>query len=237
ETLRRDLAACRLQVAQVEIARHPEIALDLLAFQAASTMLGEQAVSDGPDVEFCRPRSTAVSKLDSTDAAQTLAALEKSLPAACRKPSSEAARFEAFGSLPQAERLKLLAYCVALTLQPKLGPADGDEATAYDAALGLTEGSVAAYWRPSKDFLSRLTRDQLLAIARDTLGEAWAQPLAKGKKISLVEMLSRAFSDPEQSGRTREQAEKLKTWLPAGMAFDAITASKPAKARKVKKAA
>ena len=39
ETLRRDLAAYRLQVAQVEIARHPAIALDLLAFQAASQML------------------------------------------------------------------------------------------------------------------------------------------------------------------------------------------------------
>ncbi len=36
ETLRRDLAAYRLQVAQVEIARHPVIALDLLAFQVAS---------------------------------------------------------------------------------------------------------------------------------------------------------------------------------------------------------
>ena len=34
--VRRDLAAFRLQVAQVEIARHPAIALDLLAFQAAS---------------------------------------------------------------------------------------------------------------------------------------------------------------------------------------------------------
>ena len=36
ETLRRDLAADRLQVAQVEIAKHPAIALDLLAFQVAS---------------------------------------------------------------------------------------------------------------------------------------------------------------------------------------------------------
>ena len=42
ESLRRDLAADRLQVAQVEIARHPAIALDLLAFQAASELLGKR---------------------------------------------------------------------------------------------------------------------------------------------------------------------------------------------------
>ena len=36
ETLRRNLAAQRLQVAQVGIARNPAIALDLLVFQAAS---------------------------------------------------------------------------------------------------------------------------------------------------------------------------------------------------------
>jgi hypothetical protein len=236
--LRRDLAACRLQIAQVEIAKHPEIALDLLAFQAAGRMLGEQPWFDGPDVEFRRPRTNAGSKIDSTVAAQALAAMEKALPSGWRKPQSEAARFEAFRSLPEAERLKLLAYCVAVTLKPKLAPADGDEATAYDAALALTEGNVAAYWRPGKDsFLSRLSRDQLLAIARDTLGEAWAQPFSKAKKAELVEALGRAFSDQELPGRPREQAERLKSWLPAGMAFDAAYASKPAKAKKARKAA
>ena len=56
ESLRRDLAADRLQVAQVEIARHPAIALDLLAFQAASELLGKARVVDGPDVEFKLPK-------------------------------------------------------------------------------------------------------------------------------------------------------------------------------------
>jgi ParB family chromosome partitioning protein len=238
ETLRRDLAACRLQVAQVEITKHPEIAIDLLAFHAASTMLGEQSGYDGPHVEFRRPRLNAGSKMDSTTAAQALTTLATAFPTAWLKPPSEAARFEAFRCLPAAERLKLLAYSVALTLRPKLAPAEGDEATAYDAALALTEGSVATYWRPDKDsFLARLTRDQLMAIARDTLGEAWAQPFSKVKKTELVEALGRAFSEPEQSGRPRDVAEKLKSWLPAGMSFDAIPASKPAKPKKARKAA
>jgi hypothetical protein len=53
----------------------------------------------------------------------------------------------------------------------------------------------------------------------------------------MVEALGRAFCDPEQSGRSPEQAEKLQSWLPAGMAFDAVPAPKPARAKKARKAA
>ena len=238
ESLRRDLASYRLQVAQVEIAKHPQVALDLLAFQAVTKLLDTRAATDGPDVQFRRCRPNAGSQMETTAAAQALAAMEKSIPSGWRKPKSETARFEAFRSLPQADRLKLMAYCVALTLQPKLAPAADDEATAYDAALALTEGSVAAYWRPGKDsYLGRITRDQLLALGRDTLGEAWAQSRASDKKASLVEQLDRAFSDPEKYGRTPEQVEKLKTWLPAGMALCVVPTPKAAKTKKANKAA
>ena len=110
---------------------------------------------------------------------------------------------------------------MALTLKPKLAPAAGDEATAYDAALALTGASVAGYWRPTKDnYLGRITRDQLLAIGREVLGEAWSQSRSSEKKALLVDQLDRAFADPEKFGRTPDQVEKLKTWLPTGMSFD-----------------
>jgi hypothetical protein len=76
-----------------------------------------------------------------------------------------------------------------------------------------------------------------LTLARDTLSEAWAQAQARDKKSELVAQLDRAFSDPEKHGRTPEQVEKLKSWLPAGMAFDIAAASKPVKTRKARKAA
>ena len=237
ESLRRDLAAYRSQVAQVEIAKHPAIALDVLVFKLASKMLDERPVIDGPQVEFKRHQSTTAAEQKGTIATHALAAIEKSLPAGWLKPQSESSRFEAFRSLPQPAKLELLAYCVALTLQPKLAPADGEQATAYDAALALTAGSVADYWRPGKDsFLRRINREQLLALGRDTLGEQWAQSHAGDKKGLLVDQLDRAFSNPEKSGRTPDQALKLKTWLPQGMSFD-IAAPKPAKAKKARKAA
>jgi ParB family chromosome partitioning protein len=238
ESLRRDLAAYRLQVAQVEIAKHPVIALDLLAFNIASRMLGTYSVIDGPDVLFKRHYPAPATQEETTPAVHALDAIVQSLPAEWLKEKTEAARFEAFCLLPQEARLELLAYCIALSLKPKLAPADRDPATAYDAALALTGASVAAYWRPGKaSYLGRITRDQLLALARDTLGESWAGSRANDKKASLVDQLDRVFADPAKYGRTPEQLEKLKTWLPTGMSFGTIPQPKPAKGKRTKKAA
>jgi ParB family chromosome partitioning protein len=239
ESLRRDLAASRLHVAQVEIARNPAIAFDLLVFHVATDMLSESECGDGPDVEFNRPRPNARNAEEPSAAANALVGIEQSLPTSWLKLKQEAARFDAFRSLSQEAKQQLLAYCVALTLQPKLGPASEDEATAYDAALALTGASVAAYWRPDgANFFSRISRDQLLAIARETLGEPWAQSRARDNKASLVGQLERAFAAPDnRPGQTPEHAEKLKTWLPAGMAFGTVPTPKPAKGKKAKKAA
>ena len=238
ESLRRQLADFRLEAAQVEIARHPAIALDLLTFHIASRLLDQRPARDGLEVELSRKRVKAAEQEQPTAARQTFTARAQSLAGDWREPDSEAARFEAFRSLPEATRLELLAYCVALTLKPKLAPSGGDEFTAYDAALALTGGDVSAYWRPGKDsFLGRVNRDQLLAVARDTLGETWAQSRAADKKAKLVEQLDRAFADPAKYGKMPEQFEKLKTWLPAGMAFGPIPTPKPVKSKKARKAA
>ena len=52
ETLRRDLEAYRLQAAQVEIARHPAIAFDLLVFHVACGVFDHLSPHDGPDVHL-----------------------------------------------------------------------------------------------------------------------------------------------------------------------------------------
>ena len=133
--------------------------------------------------------------------------------------------------MPEADRLRLLAYCVATTLRPQLST--GAEATAYEHALTLTGGNVAAYWRPAKgSYLGRVTRDQLLALGCDILGEPWAQSRSKDKKGALADQLERAFAEPDKHGRTPQQREKLKQWLPPGMAFGTEAAKRPAKVKK-----
>lgn len=237
-SLLRELADYRLQIAQVEMAKHPEIALDLITFTAASRLLGDQDVPDGPDVEFTRTRIKLGDAGEGTVAAQAMATIEQALETAWLKKPSEAERFEAFRLLPQAAKLELLAYCVALTLRPVLAPASDEETSAYDAALSLTEANVAAYWRPAKaSHLSRVNRQQLLLLARDTLGETWALSSLSQKKALLVDQIDRAFADPDRYGRTPDQQQALKNWLPAGMDFHIAPAPKPAKAKKARKAA
>ena len=83
-------------------------------------MLGKRSYMDGPDVEFRRPRPGK--EREDTTARRDLAEMGKALPTGWLKATSEAEQFEAFRSLPEEDRLRLLAYCTALTLKPKLGP-------------------------------------------------------------------------------------------------------------------
>ena len=237
-TLQRDLADARLRIAQVEIAKHPMVALDLLIFQVAVTLLDKRATDDGADVQFKKSRLRPSSGIETTVADNAFEAIAQSLLLDWLKPKSEATRFESFRCMPETAKLDVLAYCLALTLKPKLAPTTGDAATAYDTALSLTAASVADYWRPTKDnLLSRLTREQLLVISREVLGNGWSQSHMSEKKTLLVDQLHRAFSDPEKSGRTPDQIDMLKGWLPEGMSFDIVVSTKPAKTKKIRKAA
>ncbi|WP_437186540.1 ParB N-terminal domain-containing protein [Planctomicrobium sp. SH668] len=217
-----DLAAARLEAAQVELAKHPAVTFDLLVFQVASLMLGDSdSVDEGADVRFQIPRQDRSDDEEPTIAGDAFASIANALPVEWLQPTSEVARFEAFRSLPDAAKHELLAYCMARTLKPKLASTAEEDVTAYDVALSLTSGNVADYWRPtSENFLGRITREQLLAVGREVLGEAWAHSRAGDKKASLVGQLHRAFSDPEKPGRTPEQIERLKDWLPVGMSFE-----------------
>jgi ParB family transcriptional regulator, chromosome partitioning protein len=237
-TLYRDLAACRQEAAQAEIARHPATAFDLMVFHAARSTLATPALG-GPDVRFARSYPSIADEKQSSPAAAALKAVRASLPSAWMRHAGDVEQFAAFRALTDAEKQALLAYCVAVTLPPSLAPAKGKKPSAFDAALSLTGASMAAYWRPSKgNYLGRVTRDQLLALGREVLGEQWAQARAKEKKGALVDQLDRAFCAPEKQARTPEQVEKLKSWLPAGMAFVlAAAGNKPTGAKKTRKAA
>lgn len=224
ESLRRDLASDRLEIAQVEIAKNPTVALDLLVYRAVSELLGRQPIMDGPHIRFTKGCVKSNSEQEPSIAATALLEIEQALPTEWLTADSEAARFEAFRSLPESAKLELLAYAVASTLRPKLTAADPDEVTAYDMALSLTGANVSDYWRPTKsNFLGRITTRQLLALGREVLGELWAQASLGLKKSLLVDQLDRAFAMPEQPGRTPHQTGNLKNYLPQGMSFNIPT--------------
>jgi ParB family chromosome partitioning protein len=203
-----------------------------MIFAAASDAL-RQGIQGGPDVRFI-PHSPAVK--EKTAAGHAFEEIRKALPLGWHRLKSEAERFRAFIDLSDNQKLDLLAFSVAASLKPQL--ATGNEATAYELALSLTNAEVAGYWRPTAaNYLGRITRDQLLALGRKVLGEEWAQLRHSDKKGHLAEQLGRAFAEPEKHARTPEQLEKLTRWLPDGMAFTAIAAAKPKAKKNARKAA
>ncbi|APW58630.1 ParB/RepB/Spo0J family partition protein [Paludisphaera borealis] len=234
QTLKRDLEANRLQIAQVEIAKNRLVALDLLIFTVVNDAVSRRLVGcSGLDVNFRKTRPT-VKELTAADHA--LKAIEEALPLAWLKPKTEAEQFRVFSNLSDTQKLHLLAWCVAGSLKPQLST--GREATAYELALSLTGAEVAGYWRPTvANYLGRITRDQLLALGRDTLGDAWAQSRHRDKKGELAAQLERAFADPEKHGRTPEQIAKLTRWLPEGMAFTDTAPATPKSKKSARKAA
>src|SRR5262249_46062848 len=95
-TLISDLEAYRLQIAQVEMAKHRLAALDLLVFKVACNAFAAPHILTGPDVRFIG-HSPMVK--EQTGAAHAIKATAKALPLAWLKPRSEAERFRAFTGL------------------------------------------------------------------------------------------------------------------------------------------
>lgn len=240
ESLKRDLAVFRLGVAQAEIAKHPAIGFDLLVFKVASNMLTMRSPTDGPAVAFNRE----FAHMASSEAREFLKAqmepVAEGLPKAWLEAGSESDQFLAFQQLSDYQKQALLAYCVAMTLQPELNT--GGRPTAYDIALAQTGASVADYWRPTtENFLSRITKGELLEIGAKLVGgqkgKQWATINENQKKGDIAAELHRVFNSGELPGMTPDQAERVKNWLPAGMAFREAPQPTAAKAKKGKKAA
>ena len=242
QSLLRDLEAYRLGAAQAEIAKNPSIAFDLLVFKAAKSRCGLNHAYDGPQVSFTGSYGGTASSDAREFIAERMKPIKASLTLDWLEIDNEVGQFATFQALTTEQKHAILAYCVASTLQPKLHPKaepDDDRRTAHDIALAQTGGDVAEYWRPTKDnYLSRISKDQLLEIGAEVAGSGWASHRRNSKKTALADELHQAFAAPDEHGKTPEQIERLKNWLPEGMAFGTVPQpEKPAKAKKARKAA
>ena len=132
-------------------------------------------------------------------------------------------------ALPERDKRTLFASCVARTLKGQLAfePKARPEVEATVARLDIdfaaaVRGNRDQVW--TADLLwSRLRKDRILAIARETLGETWAQAEAKQKKAEIAKAMQDAFAhgDGVPAGVTAEGRAAAITWTPPGFrAFD-----------------
>ena len=239
-----DLRAIRTAIVKSQLACDFEAAFDLLLFQLARGVFNNGYHDDALDIRAAEtPDRPGMRGND--DAFGTINVGEKHLEIdrAAQKldwaglPDDEA--FAELRALPERDKRTLFASCVARTLKGQLAfePKARPEVEATVARLGIdfaaaVRGNRDQVW--TADLLwSRLRKDRILAIARETLGETWAQAEAKRKKAEIARAMQDAFAhgDGVPAGVTAEGRAAAIAWTPPGFrAFDTGTVDDSASA-------
>ena len=223
-----DLRAIRTAHVKAHLACRFEAAFDLLLFHLARSVFGT-GYGDGalditarptPDVPAVRTNDPAFAKasvgiahLAGDRVAQPLEWLDK--------PAGEA--FAALRAMDDWHKQQLFASCVARTLKGQLAfePGARPEVEATVARLDI---DFARLYRPDAALLfGRLRKDRLLAIARTTLGEAWAAAHRNDRKAALAEAMEAAFAAGAAvpAGVSPSARAAALAWVPPGFrAFD-----------------
>ena len=223
-----DLRAIRTAHVKAQLACRFEAAFDLLLFHLARSIFGtgygdgalDIAARETPDVPAVRANDPAFAKasvgiahLEVDRIGQPLEWLDQ--------PAGEA--FAELRAMSPLGKEYLFASCVARTLKGQLAfePGARPETEATVARLDM---DFARLYRPDAAFLfGRLRKDRLLAIARATLGEAWAAAHRNERKAALAEAMEAAFAAGAAvpAGVSPSARAAALAWVPPGFrAFD-----------------
>ena len=239
-----DLRAIRTAIVKSQLACDFEAAFDLLLFQLARGVFANGYHDDALDIRATETPDRPAMRVND-DAFGTINVGEKHLEIdrAAQKldwagpPDAEA--FAELRALPELDKRTLFASCVARTLKGQLAfePKARPEVEATVARLDIdfasaVRGNRDQVW--TADLLwSRLRKDRILAVARETLGETWAQAEAKQKKAEIAKAMQDAFAhdDGVPAGVTAEGRAAAIAWTPPGFrAFDTGTVDDSASA-------
>ena len=232
-----DLRAIRTAIVKSQLACDFEAAFDLLLFQLARSVFTSGYHDDALDIRAAETPDRPAMRVND-DAFGNINVGEKHLEIdrAAQEldwaglPDADA--FAELRALPERDKRTLFASCVARTLKGQLAfePKARPEVEATVARLGIDFASAV---RGNRDQLwtadllwSRLRKDRILAVARETLGETWAQAEAKQKKADIAKAMQDAFvhGDDVPAGVTAEGRAAAIAWTPPGFrAFDTGT--------------
>ena len=229
-----DLRAIRTAIVKSQLACDFDAAFDLLLFQLARSVFTSGYHDDALDIRAAEtPDRPAMRVNDDAFGNTNVGEKRLEIDRAAQKldwtglPDTEA--FAELRALPERDKRTLFASCVARTLKGQLAfePKARPEVEATVAQLGIdfasaVRGNRDQVW--TADLLwSRLRKDRILAIASETLGEAWAQAEAKQKKAEIAKAMQEAFAhgDGVPAGITAERRAAAIAWTPPGFrAFD-----------------
>ena len=216
-----DLRAIRHQILKAHLAGDFETAFDLNLYSLCISVFvtGYRPKPVDLSVTLAMNQSSAA-HLNGTVAEKMLEAQRKALRLdwmQLPKPQD----FVALSALKSREKQALFAFATACGLVPQLSVDHGANPVIEEAGRRMTV-DVAACWRPTAaSYFGRVKKEMSLDVARELIGDRWADEHGGDKKAVLAEALEAAFSDQarERAGLTPATAAKTARWLPAGMGF------------------
>ena len=223
-----DLRSIRTALVKAHLAEEFGAAFDLLLFQMARAVFTpgyhdhalDIAVRETPDRPPLRANDDAFGTMSPGEA---MLVDRSHLSFDWLTMEDDGESFAALCALPETDKQRLFAACVARTVKGQLA-FEADARPELEATVARLDIDFAAQFRPTAEmFWSRARKDRMLAVARETLGEEWAHAHRKDKKATLSTAMETAFakSDGVPLGVTKEGHAAALAWTPPGFnAFD-----------------
>ena len=223
-----DLRSIRTALVKAHLAKEFGAAFDLMLFQMGRAVFTpgyhdhalDIAVRETPDRPPLRANDDAFGTMSPGEA---MLADRSHLSFDWLAIEDQAESFAALCALPEADKQRLFAACVARTVKGQLA-FEADARPELEATVARLDIDFAAHFRPTAEmFWSRVRKDRMLVVARETLGAEWAHAHRKDKKATLSTAMETAFakSDGVPLGVTKEGHAAALAWAPPGFnAFD-----------------
>ena len=225
-----DLRSIRTALVKAHLADDFEAAFDLTVFQLVRAVFakGYTASWHALDIAFNETADRPTNRTNDDDFAgwnpgEAMLADWSHLPFEWMEGDDDASCFAALRALPRAEKERLFAAAVARTVKGQLA-FEHDARPELEATVARLDIDFAKHVRPTADMLwSRVRKDRILDVARQTLGTTWASGRSKYKKADLAKAMEEAFAagtPPVGIGATAHAAALAWT-MPGFAAFDA----------------
>ena len=222
-----DLRAIRTALVKAHLIKDFEAAFDLMLFQLARAVFTNGHRADALDVAVKETADRPTSRMNDEAFAdwspgEAMLADRSGLSLDWMEKEGDGESFASLQDLPQVEKQALFAAAVARTVKGQLA-FEPDARPELEATAARLDVDFAKHVRPTADMLwSRIRKDRILAVARETLGPAWASARSKYKKADLATAMEGAFGagDPPVGLAASARAAAL-AWMPPGFApFD-----------------
>ena len=216
QALQSDLLETRRVITQAHLAARPELAIDLLHFNICRAILDHESWSTDIDVRsnhtFHDVKHPSVTECL---AYESITSIAGTINRDWMQQESEKERFIAFQQLTPEEKLNLVAYCTAMTLNVERP--DKEHKSALSEAVNQMDIQWETQWIPTKDnFLGRISKPNLIQTAKPFMPAEWADHAEKSKKGDLAEELENVFAGNDDRLSAEQQAQ-ANSWLPAGI--------------------